>query len=102
MTNQSGSILVTDTTECPLQHPSNQSLQQILYSGYKKCTTFKYEVTLDLANGLPLFVSGPYAGPTADITVFWSHLKGVMITNGMIGLADGSYQGEGALLLVPP
>ena len=65
-------------------------------------TTLKYEVAVDGRTGIPLFFSGPFAGPTADITVFRSSLKHFMEINNFLGLADGSYQGEPQLLLTPP
>jgi hypothetical protein len=65
-------------------------------------TTLKYEVAIDAKSGVPVFFSGPFAGPTADITVFRSSLREVMLHHGLVGVADGSYQGEPDLLLVPP
>ncbi len=95
-------MLITDTTECPLAKPKDSSLQRILYSGYKKQCTFKYEVAIDCQSGLPIYWSGPFSGPTADITVFRSGLKHFMVQHALVGLADGTYQGEHSLLLVPP
>ena len=76
--------------------------ERVLYSGYKKCTTLKYEVAVCAQTGVPIAFNGPFAGPTSDITIFRKKLKKTMILHGLLGLADGTYQGEGALLLVPP
>jgi len=95
-------VLITDTTECPISKPKNAVHQRLLYSGYKKQCTLKYEVAIDAKSGVPIYWSGPFTGATADITVFRSGLKGVMERNHLVGIADGTYQGEHSLLLVPP
>ena len=99
--NERGNVIIVDATECPIRNPSLSWLQQVLYSGYKKMVTLKYEVAIDFISGLPVHYSGPVAGPSADIEVFRGKLKDVMRRKGWIGLADGSYQGEHDLLLVP-
>jgi hypothetical protein len=73
----------------------------MLYSGYKKKTTLKYEVSISQA-GLPVNYSGPWPGPEADITIFRHKLKPLMEANDWMGLADGTYQGEDQYLIVPP
>ena len=63
-------LLIVDATECPVSHPVVSWIQQSLYSGYKKKTTLKYEVTISEETLCPVNWNGPFAGPTADITIF--------------------------------
>jgi hypothetical protein len=92
-------MILIDTTECPINRPTNFILQRILYSGYKRKTTLKYLVATTL-QGNPIFWAGPMAGPTADIVIFRRYLKSIMIQNSWIGIVDGTFQGESSLLLV--
>ena len=57
-----------------MERPVDPVLQRTLYSGYKKRTTLKYEVAMNLETGEPVWVNGPYPGPTTDITIFRSNL----------------------------
>lgn len=95
-------LIIVDATELVVKRPVNSSAATALYSGYKKKTTLKYEVAVDEATHRPVHVSGPFAGPTGDITIFRGALKKLMEARGWLGLADGTYQGEQQLLDVPP
>jgi hypothetical protein len=53
-------MILIDTTECPINRPTNFILQQILYSGYKRKTTLKYLVVTTV-QGNPIFWAGPMA-----------------------------------------
>ena len=97
-----GGCVIIDSTECPIQRPVDSEDQRMFYSGYKKVHTLKYEVAIDEEAGLPAWVSGPFPGPSADITIFWGGLKQALAAVGSIGIADGTYQGEPAALIVPP
>ncbi len=46
---------------------------------------------------IPIFYSSPYGGPTTDITIFRQSLKGQA---GVMGIADGTYQGKDDLLII--
>jgi len=94
--------VIVDATECKINRPQFSWFQRATYSGYKKTTTLKYEVAMSEKRRLSISYSGPFVGPTSDIEIFRSHLKGEMEENGWIGLADGTYQGEPAYLLVSP
>lgn len=41
---------IVDTTECYIQRPGDQDVQQDYYSGYKKSHTLKYSVIISLTN----------------------------------------------------
>ena len=85
-----------------MARPKDPELQHTLYSGYKKQHTLKYEIALSASSLLPVWVSGPFSCPDADISIFRNSLRNVMVENGCVGLADGTYQGELNLLAVPP
>jgi DDE superfamily endonuclease len=94
--------VLVDATEVTISRPTVSWLQTISYSGYKKKNTLKYEVAISEDSGMPISFSGPFFGPTGDISIFRSKLKEQMIEAGYIGLADGTYQGEDDLLIIPP
>ena len=52
--------------------------------------------------GLPISISGPFSGPTADIQIFHYKAKHMMVDHEFVGLADGTYQGEDNILIIPP
>jgi hypothetical protein len=95
-------MVVVDATECVIRRPCLSWFQTMTYSGYKKKNTLKYEVAICEESGLPISYSGPFSGPTADISIFRSSLLDRMVENDWYGLADGTYHGEGDRLLVPP
>lgn len=64
--------------------------------------TLKYEVGLSSGSGLPVSYNGPHRGPAADITIFQEVTKDMLINHSWVGLADGTYQGESDILIVPP
>ena len=64
--------------------------------------TLKYEVGLSSGSGLPVSYNGPHRGPAADITIFQEVAKDMLINHGWVRLADGTYQGESDILIVPP
>ena len=72
--NVATSVILIDSTECPVSRPSNSFLQRVLYSGYKKMTTLKYQVFLS-CSGIPIQWGGPCAGPTSDIKMFRRYFK---------------------------
>jgi hypothetical protein len=94
--------VLVDATECLMRKPTLYWTQKCTYSGYKKRNTLKYEVSISEHTGLPLSYSGPYVGPTGDIEIFRASLKQKMLDFGVLGLADGGYQGEDDLLFAPP
>lgn len=102
MERQTHPVVVIDATECVLSRPSNTLLGNILYSGYKKKHTFKYEVTVSEKDGIPLSIIGPVAGPTADIEIYRLRVRGILKKRKWLGLADGTYQGDYKFLVVPP
>jgi len=95
-------VVIVDATECQISRPTISWIQRATYSGYKKKNTVKYEVTVSEKTGKPVYFSGPFPGPAADISIFRSGLKGELRAKGMVGLADGTYQGEMWCLEVPP
>jgi hypothetical protein len=94
--------LLIDATEVQIARPTKSWIQNITWSGYKKRNTVKYEVALSEKTGFPVHFSGPYSGATGDVSIFRDVLKQKMIEASYRGLADGTYQGEGDLLTVPP
>lgn len=94
--------VIVDTTEVQVASPSVKWKQNILYSGYKKKVTLKYEVVISENTHHPIYYNGPFAGPTGDITIFRMGLKKKMDKKGWFGIADGTYQGEPLYLEVPP
>ena len=70
MEKQTHPVIVIDATECVISRPVNSVLANIMYSGYKKKHTVKYEVAVCETNGTPLSVVGPVAGPTSDMTIY--------------------------------
>lgn len=102
MERQIHPVVAIDATECPLSRPKNSLLGNILYSGYKKKHTLKYEVTVSELDGVPLSIVGPVAGPTADIEIFRLKIREILKKKRWLGIADGSYQGDYKFLVVPP
>jgi hypothetical protein len=95
-------VIVFDCSEFRIQRPTVAFLQTFYYSGYKKMHTLKYEVGLSSGSGLPVSYNGPHRGPAADITIFQEVAKDMLINHSWVGLADGTYQGESDILIVPP
>ena len=100
--NQTHPVIVIDATECVISRPKISTLANIVYSGYKKKHTVKYEVAVSEINGAPLSVMGPVAGPTSDMNIYRMRVRKILKEKGWLGLADGTYQGDYKYLVVPP
>ena len=102
MARQTHPVIVIDSTECVISRPVNSIMANIMYSGYKKKHTVKYEVAVSETDGTPLSVVGPVAGPTSDMNIYRMKVRGILKEKGWLGLADGTYQGDYKYLVVPP
>jgi len=61
--------LIIDSTECPYERNVARSVQRYFYSGKKKHHTLKYELCVQIETGNICWISGPYYGKSADITI---------------------------------
>jgi hypothetical protein len=93
----STSLLIVDGTECPIERPIEDAIQNFFYSGKKKKHTIKYLVAVRITDGRIVWVSEPAPGRIHDITLYRMHLQPLILPWETL-LGDKGFQGEPELI----
>lgn len=87
--------VIVDTFEQPIERPEGRARADAYYSGKKRRHTLKSQVAVDEATGRVVDVSGPVAGPTADIRLLGASGLLARLPAGVGVLGDLAYVGMG-------
>ncbi len=91
--------MALDTTECPIQRPSDCIIQRLMYSGKSKKHSLKYEVGVSLHTGAAVWIFGPSPGSIHDPKIARSSgILNILPVWEQV-LADKAYIGEPSFLL---